>query len=817
MADHPEIAELLDRWHAARRRGENPSVEELCRDSPHLAGELRRRLSAATDSFRDPSASPPVGSNPPGPGARADPPGQLGGFHIVRELGRGGMGVVYEAEDPNLHRRVALKVIHPERGDPADRERFLREARAAAGLRHDHVVTVHQVGRDGDTAFLVMEHLEGETLEQRMARQPWLPVPEAVRIARQVAEGLAAAHARGLIHRDVKPANIWLEAPTGRVKLLDFGLARPVAGGPSLTSPGAAAGTPGYMAPEQIYGGPLDGRTDLYALGCVLYQMLWGLLPYQKADTSTLLGSVVSEDPPHLDAVAARLPAPLADLLRRLLARNPDDRPASATEVADRLREIEAGLAAPAAPEPKPAPASGPHPRMRRASKWGIWAGAAMIAVAATAGIVSQFNRLADARSAPDGPEPPAPAPADPGPPGKPIRVGVLHSLTGTLAGSERGMVEAIALAAEEVNEAGGVLGRPVELVVADGHSDGQEFARQAERLIAEERVAVLFGCWSSSARKRVAEVCGRHQQLLVYSAVYEGLEDDPWVVHVGGAPNQHLLPAAGWAYAGLGKRRFFLVGSDTVYSRVAHQILADGLKKLGAEVVGDEYVPLEGTQFGPVVHKLKSAKADVIFNTVDGTSNAALFHALWDGGVRSAEVPTFWLSVGEEEMGSLPLGELVGDYASSPYFQTVETPENEAFLKRLRDRYPARLRVSDATEASYCGVHLWKRAVEQAGTTHPQKVREAFRGQAFDGPEGKVRIDPANLHAWRMARVARFGRVSDGLRFEVEFTSPRPVAPEPFPASRPRAGWEAYLGSLYTGWGDRWEAPRRPGGGDRP
>ncbi len=724
-------------------------------------------------------------------------PQNLGGFRIVRELGRGGMGIVYEAEDTALNRRVAIKTLLPELIETPFRQRFDGEARAAAALRHENIVTIHQVGQDGDTPFLVMEFLEGESLDDILARHSWLPPGDSVRIAREVAEGLAAAHAKGLVHRDIKPGNVWLDATTSHVKLLDFGLARTAIGTGTLTKPGTVAGTPGYMAPEQIYGGPLDARTDLYALGCLLYRMLWGLLPYEKPDTNAMLDAVVNQDAPNLDAVAAQFPPPLGELLRSLLARNPDDRPASAKEVAERLRTIEGTLGG----QPVTRPAVQTIAPKTKPSNLGLWIGGAVILLAAIVGISSQLER----------PKTDVP---DEDPTGVPIRVGVLHSQSGTFTDSERGMIEALALAADDINEAGGVLGRPIELVYADGHSDEFEFARQAERLIVEEKVEVIFGCWSSSSRKQVGEVCAKHNHLLVYSSVYEGLEDAPFVIHVGGAPNQHLQPAAKYAYAVLHKKRFFLVGSDYVYSRVANQILRDELQTLQAEVVGEEYVPLQGTRFGPIVDKIKAAKADVIFNTVDGTSNSALFHSLWDAGLTSIEVPTFWLSIGEEEMGSLPLNEIVGDYVSTPYFQTINSPANEAFLKRLRDRYPARPRVSDATEASYCGVYLWKQAVEKAKKTDPVSVREAFRGQSFEGPEGRITIDPQNLHAWRMARIAR---LTNEKKFKIEYASPEPVAPIPFPQSRKREQWEDFLQSLHEKWGERWEAPRTPGGGGKP
>src|SRR5262249_54388258 len=202
--------------------------------------------------------------------------GWLAHYRILKLLGRGGMGVVFQAEDTQLQRTVALKLIHPEfAANPVARERFLREARACAALRSDHVVTVYQVGQDRGLPFLAMEFLQGQTLEGRL-RGERLPLPEVLRVGREIAAGLAAAHARGLIHRDVKPATIWLEAPTGRVKLLDFGLARAAGSHSGLTQTGRIIGTPEFMSPEQARGEDLDARSDLFGLGAVLYALCTG-------------------------------------------------------------------------------------------------------------------------------------------------------------------------------------------------------------------------------------------------------------------------------------------------------------------------------------------------------------------------------------------------------------------------------------------------------------------------------------------------------------------------------------------------------------
>ena len=213
---------------------------------------------------------------------------------------------------------------------PGYRDRFLREARTAARVRHDNVVPVYHVGEDGDTAFIVMPLLEGESLEDRLKRDGRLPPGEAARVGREAAEGLAAAHAKGLIHRDVKPANLWLEAPDGRVKVLDFGLAREADADDGLSAPGRVLGSPAYMSPEQADGVPVDHRADLFGLGCVLYRCLTGQPAFAGKNLTAVLRAVGEHTPPPPCVVNPAVPPALSDLVMRMLAKDPADRPSGA-------------------------------------------------------------------------------------------------------------------------------------------------------------------------------------------------------------------------------------------------------------------------------------------------------------------------------------------------------------------------------------------------------------------------------------------------------------------------------------------------------
>jgi formylglycine-generating enzyme required for sulfatase activity len=275
------------------------------------------------------------------------------------------MGVVFLAEDVQLKRPVALKVLKSGAADnPAARERFVREAQAAAALEHEHIVTIYQVGEAGGVPFLAMQWLKGMSLEERLKRPGALSVPQVLRLGRQIACGLAAAHARGLVHRDIKPGNLWLEAEHGgRIRILDFGLARAVADEVHLTQPGAIVGTPAYMAPEQARGEKVDHRCDLFSLGVVLYRLATGQLPFRGNNTVAVLAALTLDTPAPPRQVNPAVPPPLSDLIVQLLAKDPAGRPASAGEVADRLQALERPPALPPDPSRTEARSFAPSPR----------------------------------------------------------------------------------------------------------------------------------------------------------------------------------------------------------------------------------------------------------------------------------------------------------------------------------------------------------------------------------------------------------------------------------------------------------------------
>jgi tRNA A-37 threonylcarbamoyl transferase component Bud32 len=356
---HPRVGEFLER----------PVLEAAG------AAALGGVEDAAADlSFLAPSAEP--GSL-----------GRLDHYEVLEVVGHGGTGIVLRCRDAKLLRIVALKVLAPAlAASGTARRRFVREARAAAAIRDDHIIAIHAVEDQGPVPYLVMEFIDGCTLETLIRQGGPLEVPAVLRIGIQIARGLAAAHQQGLIHRDIKPANILLENGVQRVRLTDFGLAR-AADDASLTQSGFIAGTPNYMSPEQVNGDPIDHRGDLFSLGSVLYEMCTGRAPFRAPNTAAVLRRVAEEPPRPIPDINPDVPEPLCRLIERLHAKNPADRPASAQEVADLLAEMLAGLQTHGAlPRSSPAGKARSAPRNGAARRW-RWAAAALLLLVAGLGL----------------------------------------------------------------------------------------------------------------------------------------------------------------------------------------------------------------------------------------------------------------------------------------------------------------------------------------------------------------------------------------------------------------------------------------------
>jgi urea transport system substrate-binding protein len=291
----------------------------------------------------------------------------------------------------------------------------------------------------------------------------------------------------------------------------------------------------------------------------------------------------------------------------------------------------------------------------------------------------------------------------------------------------------------------------------------------------------------------------------LFYPLQYEGLEQSPNIVYTGAAPNQQIIPAVRWCVTNLKKKRLFLIGSDYVFPRTANAIIRDQAADLGAEVVGEEYVAFGSADVSEAVRKISLSRCDAILNTINGDSNVAFFRSLRTAGLTPDRVPTISFSISEEELSTLGSRNVVGDYAAWNYFQSVDRPQNEAFVRRFHAKHGPQRTISDPMEAAYFGVHLWAQAVKEAGTEAPPRVREAVRRQSFDAPGGMVRIDPETLHT---SKIFRIGLITNDIRFRVVHESAGPIGPIPYPNTRGKGDWDVFLHKLHSDWGGQWAKP---------
>ena len=356
------------------------------------------------------------------------------------------------------------------------------------------------------------------------------------------------------------------------------------------------------------------------------------------------------------------------------------------------------------------------------------------------------------------------------------IRVGLLHSLTGTMAAAERSLLDVERLAIDELNAGGGVMGHRVVPVVADGESNAETFAVRAAELLSKG-VACLFGCWTSASRKAVKPVVEKAKGLLWYPVQYEGLEESPNIIYTGSSLNQQIVPALEWAREELGETTY-LVGSDYVFPRTAN-LLARAIMEQGANgsrILGERYVPLGAQDLQAVVADILLTHPDFVLNTLNGDSNLALFRGLARAGCSAAEIPVLSMSASEVEMQALG-DDADGHYACWNYFQSLPGGENDAFVEDFLGRFGVDRVVSAPVALSWYQLHLWKRAVEAAETFDPAAVAAAVVGERVEGPGGAVEIR-GNHHAVLPAHV---GRATAAGQFEIVWSSPAPIEPQPW------------------------------------
>ena len=361
------------------------------------------------------------------------------------------------------------------------------------------------------------------------------------------------------------------------------------------------------------------------------------------------------------------------------------------------------------------------------------------------------------------------------------VTVGILHSITGTMAISETGSTQAEKLAIKQINESGGVLGRQIEYIQEDGASDWPTFAEKSRKLLVKDKVAAVMGCWTSASRKAALPVFEQYNGMLFYPTFYEGLEQSPNVVYTGQEATQQIIASIDWVVKTKGVKTFYLLGSDYIWPRTSMKIARKHIAKLGLKVVGEEYYPLGHTQFNSVINKVKLKKPDIIFAAVVGGSNVAFYKQVKAAGIdwRKEKPLMLTISVTEDEVLGIGGENLVGAYSSMKYFQSLTNGNNESFVKAFKAMWGEDSVIGDVTQAAYLGPWIWKYAVEKAGSFDIDKLKEVLPGiEVTTAPEGYVKVHE-NQHLWSKARI---GLAREDGQFDVVFESENLIEPNPFP-----------------------------------
>jgi ABC-type branched-subunit amino acid transport system substrate-binding protein len=361
----------------------------------------------------------------------------------------------------------------------------------------------------------------------------------------------------------------------------------------------------------------------------------------------------------------------------------------------------------------------------------------------------------------------------------EPWRVGVLFSRTGVTAVIEESQLKGTLLAIEEINAAGGVNGREVVPIVYDPGSDPRGFVRYGHKLLAEDRVTSIFGCYTSSSRKAVLPVVERRNGLLWYPTLYEGFEYSPNVIYTGAAPNQNSLVLVDFMTEHYGDR-FFFIGSDYVYARESNRIMRDLLEERGGEVVAEQYYDLRAApqEFRQALRDVRRKGPDVIFSTVVGQSTAYLYQAYCDAGLDASGMPICSLTTSEAEIRQMGAGAACGHITAAPYFQTVHSTGNAAFVERYKRRFGADEPTNMCVEAAYFQVHVFARALAVCNSMDTDVLRPAVLGSDFEAPQGRITIERDNNHTDLWTRI---GRVNAAGQFDILRESLLAVRPDPY------------------------------------
>ncbi len=357
------------------------------------------------------------------------------------------------------------------------------------------------------------------------------------------------------------------------------------------------------------------------------------------------------------------------------------------------------------------------------------------------------------------------------------IKVGLLHSLTGTMAISETPVRDSELLAIKEINEAGGVLGKKIKVIEEDGESDPAKFAEKARKLLADDKVATVFGCWTSASRKAVKPVFEELFGLLWYPVQYEGMEASPNIMYMGASPNQQVVPAVDFCAEHFGKK-MYLIGNDYIFPRTANRIIKAQLGQMDGECKGETYVPMGHTDFHKIIEEIKYEKPDVIINSLNGDSNIYFFRQLTEAGITSDIIPVMSFSIAEEEAHKIGTDILKGHLVAWNYYETTETPSNKKFVSSYKTEYGPDRVTGDPIEAGYIAVYMWAEACKKAGSFDVEEVRMASKGLSFTAPEGTVTIDGGNQHLYKPVRI---GKINENGMIDEIWATTGAIKPDPY------------------------------------
>jgi urea transport system substrate-binding protein len=360
---------------------------------------------------------------------------------------------------------------------------------------------------------------------------------------------------------------------------------------------------------------------------------------------------------------------------------------------------------------------------------------------------------------------------------GDTVKVGLLNSLSGTMSISEVTVNKSLHMAIDEINAAGGVMGKKLVPIDEDGASVWPTFAEKAQKLISQDKVAAVFGGWTSASRKAMLPVFEKNKALLFYPVQYEGLEASPYIFYSGATTNQQIIPGLDYLKS-KGLTKLFLVGSDYVFPRTANKEIIAYAKANGMEILGEEYLPLGNVEVGTILNKVKDSGADAVFNTLNGDSNVAFFKQFKSAGLTAQKMPIMSVSVAEEEVNAIGTQYLEGHLTAWNYYQTLKSPENEKFVAAYKAKYGDKAVTSDPMEAAYVSVYMWKAMVEKAKSFGVEDVKAAAEGITYQAPEGLVTMDGKNHHLYKTGRIGVIN--AEGLIDEV-WNSGEPIKPDPF------------------------------------